>query len=219
MTVGEGVPVLRYATGAAGVVYEQSLEGVIGVLAAADESHWRSWMESDLARWRGDRSTEHHQRAYGGMGSFNDLWVSDVSVWLNAALHQLRGITWAGASAAEQDPSRFIHVAASGPLGLSFWRCQACASEYCGLTQIQSAAAAAWASWSVPSLVSGEEGVRIASAAEGPAGEGEREAYVSFVASRAADLSLTRFEIGHFNETPCPRCGKIEWWAASAQVF
>lgn len=35
--------------------------------------NWAKWIGTDIADWECNRYTEHHIKAYGGMGSFNDL--------------------------------------------------------------------------------------------------------------------------------------------------
>lgn len=52
-----------------------NLDEAIGLLRDAGETHWRSWLERDRERIaKGDpHGLESLLRAYGGMGSFNDL--------------------------------------------------------------------------------------------------------------------------------------------------
>ena len=35
--------------------------------------NWIGWLERDIEDWNQQREVAHHLRAYGGMGSFNDL--------------------------------------------------------------------------------------------------------------------------------------------------
>ncbi len=35
--------------------------------------NWIDWLERDIEDWTQRREVSHHLRAYGGMGSFNDL--------------------------------------------------------------------------------------------------------------------------------------------------
>ena len=35
--------------------------------------NWIGWLERDIEDWTQRREVSHHLRAYGGMGSFNDL--------------------------------------------------------------------------------------------------------------------------------------------------
>jgi hypothetical protein len=102
-------PVLGYATGTAGIVYEEVLVALVDVLRAAGEVHWLSWMSEDLTSWRERRDTAHHRRAYGGMGSFNDLFI-DASGWLGAAFEQLRSLASRTSRVAGETPDRFRSV-------------------------------------------------------------------------------------------------------------
>ena len=55
--------------------YEHSLIAMKRLLDAVGESRWAKWIETDIAKWRANRDTSHHLSAYGGMGSFNDIWI------------------------------------------------------------------------------------------------------------------------------------------------
>ncbi len=55
--------------------YEHSLIAMKRLLDAVGESHWARKVDLDIAKWRANRDTSHHLSAYGGMGSFNDIWI------------------------------------------------------------------------------------------------------------------------------------------------
>ena len=85
--------------------YEQALLATEGFLRRMGEEHWANWLQQDLAAWRERRDVSHHRSAYGGMGSFNDVyicpanthrltneqvpWANALFVWLKALLHYL----------------------------------------------------------------------------------------------------------------------------------
>jgi hypothetical protein len=108
----EPPPTMRWCVGEAGNLFEQALIAMRAILEARGETHWQSWIEVDLARWRGDGSTEHHRSAYGGMGSFNDLYLDDgeAGIWLDAALCSCQHVASSVASAAQDDASTFRQV-------------------------------------------------------------------------------------------------------------
>jgi hypothetical protein len=54
--------------------YEHSLTAMKHLLDAVGD-HWADWIGADIERWRSNRDTSHHLRAYGGMGSFNDIVI------------------------------------------------------------------------------------------------------------------------------------------------
>jgi hypothetical protein len=65
-----------------GQVYPKLLRGLCALLDFAlegklDSDCWYGtffrWFRQDLALWESERTTVHHLRAFGGMGSFNDL--------------------------------------------------------------------------------------------------------------------------------------------------
>jgi hypothetical protein len=85
------------------------------VLQAAGEGHWLRWIEEDIVSWRKQSSTAHHRSAYGGMGSFNDLYLMSAQaepdkIWLNEALDTLRHIAASVAPSAEQSSDSFRQV-------------------------------------------------------------------------------------------------------------
>ena len=46
------------------------------LLDRVGEKHWRDWLRQDMGLWRSKKDVSHHLSAYGGMGSFNDIWIS-----------------------------------------------------------------------------------------------------------------------------------------------
>jgi ADP-ribose pyrophosphatase YjhB (NUDIX family) len=58
-----------------------AMAGLVALLEAADERHWAGWFRADLHRLAaGDPSAiDHVLRAFGGMGSFNDLVLCPVN--------------------------------------------------------------------------------------------------------------------------------------------
>lgn len=83
--------------------YEQALLATERLLRQVGEQHWAKWLQEDLAAWRGSGDVSHHRRAYGGMGSFNDViicrmnqhqvsaeqepWANSLFEWLKAILY------------------------------------------------------------------------------------------------------------------------------------
>lgn len=55
--------------------YEHSLIAMKRLLDAVGESHWANWIDTDITAWQTHRDVSHHLSAYGGMGSFNDIWI------------------------------------------------------------------------------------------------------------------------------------------------
>lgn len=218
--------VLGSFAGEAGSLYEQSLIGMISVLDAAGETHWLGWALRSLEEWRASGETAGHRRAYGGMGSLNDLMLTqhdnDVSVtlWLDAALFVLRDSAYQFSQAAETGPHRFMQSSAPTPsLELHWHHCRSCSSGFITTGNVYSAASTGWASYAVPRLVSMRQADVIARAAAGEVSEFSTTPYVEHVKARYQQLGVHSAEVGMHWENPCPTCGATSWWYTSASAF
>ncbi len=56
-------------------IYTEALTCLRSILLAdhPEFQNWIDWLERDIEDWIQRREGAHHLRAYGGMGSFNDL--------------------------------------------------------------------------------------------------------------------------------------------------
>ena len=56
-------------------IYTEALSCLRLILLAdhPEFENWIDWLERDIEDWTQRREVAHHLRAYGGMGSFNDL--------------------------------------------------------------------------------------------------------------------------------------------------
>lgn len=56
-------------------IYTEALICLRSILLAdhPEFKNWIDWLERDIQDWTQRREVAHHLRAYGGMGSFNDL--------------------------------------------------------------------------------------------------------------------------------------------------
>ena len=56
-------------------IYTEALTCLRSILLAdhPEFQNWIDWLERDIQDWNQRREVTHHLRAYGGMGSFNDL--------------------------------------------------------------------------------------------------------------------------------------------------
>ena len=56
-------------------IYTEALICLKSILQAdhPEFKNWIDWLERDIQDWTQHREVAHHLRAYGGMGSFNDL--------------------------------------------------------------------------------------------------------------------------------------------------
>lgn len=218
--------VLGSFAGEAGSLYEQSLIGLISVLHASGETHWLAWVRQSLHEWRATGETVGHRRAYGGMGSLNDLILTqrdqDVSAtsWLDAALFVLRSSAYQFSHAAETNPRQFMQSSAQTPsLELHWYRCRSCSKGFMTMWNVCSAASAGWASYAIPRLVSLRRGNEVAQAAAGDVSDFPTAPYVEYTEARYQQLGVQFAEIGRHWESPCPACGATNWWYASASAY
>jgi hypothetical protein len=81
--------------------YEHSLTAMKRLLDAVGERCWTDWIGMDIVRWRSNHDTSHHLRAYGGMGSFNDILIcranqhritEDQEPWANILFEWLKSL-------------------------------------------------------------------------------------------------------------------------------
>ncbi len=197
-------------TGVADELYEPCLVALIEALALASEAHWHAWMVDDLERWHRRRDVSHHRSAYGGMGSFNDLWFASGDPWIDETTETLRAAMSGISAAAERDPARVVQLPTPVSGSVHANRCAACAATLVPESGLQRSVASGWASWWVPTCLRERRPADICAAAKGelPA---RRDDYLADAMSRLQPdwLVVESVEAGA-PPTPCPRCGSIE---------
>lgn len=102
-----------FITGVADELYEPCLVALIEALDLLANAHWHAWMVDDLERWRRRRDVTHHRSAYGGMGSFNDLWFSSGDAWADETAETLREAIAGISAAVAREPTRIFAEGAS----------------------------------------------------------------------------------------------------------
>jgi hypothetical protein len=109
--------------------YKTALEVLSQILREEKHENWANWMQEDLKLWETNKSVEHHLRAYGGMGSFNDVVVggnNNEGIWKAHIFGHLQGLTY---SLAKGDSLEKILETISNqpPVNvISGWRCRTC---------------------------------------------------------------------------------------------
>jgi hypothetical protein len=70
----------------------RKLREVMDLLSVSGERFWRDWLDSSLAHLERDprEGVEHLLKAYGGMGSFNDLVLEVADHQADARFDRLR---------------------------------------------------------------------------------------------------------------------------------
>ncbi|MGB8861030.1 MAG: hypothetical protein WCC60_17355 [Ilumatobacteraceae bacterium] len=201
-------------------------------MQAAGEGHWLRWIEEDIVAWRERGSTAHHRSAYGGMGSFNDLYLTGAQaepgeIWLEVALnylrHYLRHVAASVAPFAEQSSEGFRQVppgsSTTSLAGVAISVCGRCQSRFVTSSSILFGAAAAWCSWTVPTLVQDQQGETIADHALGLAPEDDREEYVGYVNAAINRAGIAVADYDSYATWSCPSCGHRQWRTSSVGVF
>jgi hypothetical protein len=81
--------------------YFQVLTALEHLLDKAGEKQWRDWLRQDITLWESKKDVTHHLSAYGGMGSFNDVWIcvgngykvtKAQEPWVNNLFEMLKGL-------------------------------------------------------------------------------------------------------------------------------
>ena len=109
--------------------YKNTLEVLSQILQEENYEHWANWMQEDIKLWEENQSTEHHLRAYGGMGSFNDVNVGgndNAGIWKNYIFGQLQTLAY---SLAKKNSLASILEGISNrsdSYEISGWRCRNC---------------------------------------------------------------------------------------------
>ncbi|MER0439099.1 hypothetical protein [Emticicia sp. W12TSBA100-4] len=107
--------------------YKQSLEHLRIVLLENQYDFWANWLSEDIENWEKTKSTEHHLRAYGGMGSFNDVVIGNqdsAGLWQGQVFGMLQSLAYGLASGEVLEDILARNNTTSTQI--SGWRCQDC---------------------------------------------------------------------------------------------
>lgn len=107
--------------------YKLSLELLRTILLENQYDFWANWMTEDIENWAKNQSTEHHLRAYGGMGSFNDIVIGkqdSAGLWQSRLFGMLQSLSYglANGEVLEDILARINY----SPTQIIGWRCQDC---------------------------------------------------------------------------------------------
>lgn len=215
----ERLPTGLWIVGVAGDLYEDALDALIDALALAGEAHWHAWMVLDREHWRRGRDVSHHRSAYGGMGSFNDLWFASGDQWVDATAETLREAMAEISAAVVRDPARTVQLQTTVAGTVRAGRCTRCATTLVPSRGIEHAAASAWASWWIPTCLRDRRPADICAGATGRLAA-RREEYAADGRSRLPSEWLV-VESGKPGATagPCPRCSSVELSAVAVALY
>lgn len=109
--------------------YKISLEILHRILKDSGNDHWANWITKDINEWIDNKKVDHHLRAYGGMGSINDLAVGGadmIGVWKNRLFDIIKNISWSLAKGKISRVPVDTEFYRYGNNEISGWRCCKC---------------------------------------------------------------------------------------------
>ncbi|MGL4599161.1 MAG: DUF6966 domain-containing protein [Bacteroidia bacterium] len=109
--------------------YKTALSILHQLLKESDNDHWANWILEDIHLWTSQKSVDQHLRAYGGMGSLNDLCVGGwdtLGVWKNNLFNTAKLLSCSLAEKKIATPPLDVEFYRSGLPDINGWRCQNC---------------------------------------------------------------------------------------------
>lgn len=91
-----------------GYLYLRALMGMEHLLTEAGETGWCNWIREDIKLWNQNKNVKHHLSAYGGMGSFNDIYLQfedHKMAWGNILFDWLKSLCYTLANSRNYDYS------------------------------------------------------------------------------------------------------------------
>lgn len=92
--------------------YKTVLDSLHRLLLETGVDFWANWIAEDIELWENDQSVSHHLNAYGGMGSFSDVYIcvdnkhnitEKQEPWVNRLFEHLSGFSHLLAEAASKN--------------------------------------------------------------------------------------------------------------------
>lgn len=118
--------------------YKQSLELLRTILLENQYTFWANWMTEDIEHWETKQNTEHHLRAYGGMGSFNDVVIGNqdsAGLWQGRVFGMLQSLSY-GLASGDVLEDILARITATSTQ-ISGWRCQDCGAARINIIDIE----------------------------------------------------------------------------------
>jgi hypothetical protein len=91
--------------------------------------NWEKWISEDIRLWETEKTTEHHLRAYGGMGSFNDVVIGGQDVnglWKSRLFGLFQTLSWSFANKKISNIPLDEDFYSTNSKELNGWRCRNC---------------------------------------------------------------------------------------------
>lgn len=102
---------------------------LLQLLKGEGYENWEKWILEDLRLWETEKSTEHHLRAYGGMGSFNDVVIGNQDIkglWKSRLFGTFQTLSWSFANKKISNIPLDEDFYSTNSKELSGWRCRNC---------------------------------------------------------------------------------------------
>ena len=110
--------------------YKTALNLLIKMLKDSGYDNWINWLREDIRLYETQRTTEHHLRAYGGMGSFNDVVIGNnnttVGMWENRVFGIIQTLAYGLAKDNITTVSLDDGFYGTPSKEISGWRCRNC---------------------------------------------------------------------------------------------
>ena len=107
--------------------YVIALQILYSLLVDSGNSHWAQWIKKDIYFWENQNSVTHHLKAFGGMGSINDIYLENADiagVWRNNLFDITKAFSWSIAKRKISSPTESFYN--KDPQDISGWRCLIC---------------------------------------------------------------------------------------------
>jgi hypothetical protein len=98
--------------------YKSVLDSLYDLLDSTGVTFWADWIGQDIRLWEQEKSVVHHLESFGGMGSFNDVWICAANgrsiqgwqePWANTLLEELKSLSYLLAKHMLQNTDPDIH--------------------------------------------------------------------------------------------------------------
>lgn len=109
--------------------YKTALNLLIEILKDEGYDNWINWLREDIRLWETEHTTEHHLRAYGGMGSFNDVVIGNndtIGLWKSKVFGTIQTLAYSLAKGNITTASLKENFYGNEPTEISGWRCRNC---------------------------------------------------------------------------------------------
>ncbi|MES2519923.1 MAG: hypothetical protein V4585_17530 [Bacteroidota bacterium] len=109
--------------------YKISLEFLGQILKEEGQDFWANWMLEDIKLWETNKSVEHHLHAYGGMGSFNDIFIGNndtEGLWKSRVFGSFQTLAYSLAKGNTFKLTLKESFSQSPNYVISGWRCRNC---------------------------------------------------------------------------------------------